>query len=63
MPRAQQLVLTAQGVLLAQHAPPEIAAAFIETRLGDAQRTTNRVYGTLPASVDFAAVIERAFAA
>ena len=60
---AQQLVLTAQGVLLAQHAPQEISAAFIETRLGDAQRTTNRVYGTLPARFDFAAVIERAFAA
>lgn len=59
---AQQLVLTAQGVLLAQHAPAEISAAFMETRLGDARSATNRVYGTLPARFDFAAIIERAFA-
>ncbi|SAL28241.1 acyl-CoA dehydrogenase [Caballeronia udeis] len=59
---AQQLVLTAQGVLLAQHAPAGVAAAFMETRLGDARATANRVYGTLPATFDFNAVIERAFA-
>jgi len=59
---AQQLVLTAQGVLLAQHAPADVAAAFIETRLGDARGSVNRVYGTLPATFDFNAVIERAFA-
>jgi putative acyl-CoA dehydrogenase len=62
---AQQLVLTAQGVLLAQHAPSDVAAAFIETRLGDARGSANRVYGTLPAKYakyDFAAMIERAFA-
>jgi putative acyl-CoA dehydrogenase len=59
---AQQLVLTAQGVLLAQHAPADVAAAFIETRLGDARGSANRVYGTLPATLDFSAVIERAFA-
>ena len=59
---AQQLVLTAQGVLLAQHAPADVAAAFMETRLGDARGSVNRVYGTLPATFDFNAVIERAFA-
>jgi putative acyl-CoA dehydrogenase len=59
---AQQLVLTAQGVLLAQHAPVDVAAAFMETRLGDARGSVNRVYGTLPATFDFNAVIERAFA-
>jgi putative acyl-CoA dehydrogenase len=59
---AQQLVLTAQGVLLAQHAPADVAAAFMETRLGDASGSVNRVYGTLPATFDFNAVIERAFA-
>jgi putative acyl-CoA dehydrogenase len=48
--------------LLAQHAPGDVAAAFMETRLGDARGTVNRVYGTLPASLDFNAVIERAFA-
>jgi putative acyl-CoA dehydrogenase len=58
---AQQLVLTVQGVLLAQHAPAEISAAFMETRLGDTKSATNRVYGTLPARFDFAAIIERAF--
>ncbi|MFT4432160.1 isovaleryl-CoA dehydrogenase [Caballeronia sp. 15715] len=58
---AQQLVLTAQGVLLAQHAPADVAAAFIETRLGDARGSVNRVYGTLPATFDFNALIERAF--
>ena len=60
---AQQLVLTAQGVLLAQHAPAEVAAAFIDTRLGDARGSANRVYGTLPAKYDFAAIIDRAFGA
>ncbi|OXC76206.1 isovaleryl-CoA dehydrogenase [Caballeronia sordidicola] len=59
---AQQLVLTAQGVLLAQHAPAGVAAAFVETRLGDARGSVNRVYGTLPATFDFNALIERAFA-
>ena len=59
---AQHLVLTAQGILLAQHAPSDVAAAFIETRLGDARGSVNRVYGTLPATFDFNAVIERAFA-
>ena len=59
---AQQLVLTAQGVLLAQHAPAGVAAAFMETRLGDARGSVNRVYGTLPATFDFNALIERAFA-
>jgi len=58
---AQQLVLVAQGVLLAQHAPGEIAAAFIETRLGGGRDTCGRVYGTLPGGLDFDAVIDRAF--
>jgi putative acyl-CoA dehydrogenase len=58
---AQQLVLTAQGVLLTQHAPADVAAAFIDTRLGDARASANRVYGTLPAKYDFASMIERAF--
>ncbi|MGA7816701.1 isovaleryl-CoA dehydrogenase [Caballeronia sp.] len=58
---AQQLVLIAQGVLLAQHAPGEIAAAFIETRLGGGRGMSGRVYGTLPGGLDLEAVIERAF--
>ncbi|MDR5835173.1 isovaleryl-CoA dehydrogenase [Caballeronia sp. LZ034LL] len=60
---AQQLALCAQGVLLARHAPQEVADAFIETRLGDARGDTGRVYGTLPARFDHAALVNRAFAA
>ncbi|WP_244826528.1 isovaleryl-CoA dehydrogenase [Caballeronia sp. TF1N1] len=58
---AQQLTLCAQGVLLARHAPDEVAQAFIETRLGDARGETGRVYGTLPARFDHAAIVRRAF--
>ncbi|CDY73562.1 Acyl-CoA dehydrogenase [Caballeronia glathei] len=58
---AQQLVLTAQAVLLAQHGGAEVADAFIETRLGDARGEAGRVYGTLPARFDHAGLIERAF--
>ncbi|BAO87685.1 isovaleryl-CoA dehydrogenase [Caballeronia cordobensis] len=59
---AQQLTLCAQGVLLARHAPQEAADAFIDTRLGDARGDTGRVYGTLPARFDHAAIVTRAFA-
>lgn len=59
---AQQLTLCAQGVLLARHAPQEVADAFIDTRLGDARGDTGRVYGTLPARFDHAAIVTRAFA-
>ncbi|NYH17614.1 isovaleryl-CoA dehydrogenase [Paraburkholderia bryophila] len=60
---AQQIVLIAQAVLLIQHAPAEVADAFIATRLGDGCGESGRVYGTLPASFDHAAIIERAFPA
>ncbi|NYH23235.1 isovaleryl-CoA dehydrogenase [Paraburkholderia bryophila] len=60
---AQQIVLIAQAVLLVQHAPAEVADAFIATRLGDGCGESGRVYGTLPASFDHAAIIERAFPA
>jgi len=59
---AQQLVLLAQAVLLLQHAPPLVADAFIATRLADGSGDNGRVYGTLPASIDHAALVERAFA-
>nr|WKF57664.1 Putative acyl-CoA dehydrogenase AidB [Paraburkholderia busanensis] len=58
---AQQIVLIAQAVLLVQHAPSEVADAFVATRLADGCGESGRVYGTLPASVDHAAIIERAF--
>jgi putative acyl-CoA dehydrogenase len=60
---AQQIVLTAQATLLAQHAPAEIADAFIATRLSEGCGDSGRVYGTLPAAFDHAAIIERAFPA
>ncbi|RAS25282.1 isovaleryl-CoA dehydrogenase [Paraburkholderia bryophila] len=60
---AQQIVLIAQAVLLVQHAPADVADAFIASRLADDSGASGRVYGTLPASVDHAAIIERAFPA
>ena len=51
------LALTLQAALLAQHAPPAVADAFVASRLaGDGQRQ----YGTLPRGVDCAALIRRA---
>ncbi|OLL29488.1 isovaleryl-CoA dehydrogenase [Burkholderia sp. SRS-W-2-2016] len=58
---AQQIVLIAQATLLAQHAPAEVADAFIATRLADGCGESGRVYGTLPATFDHAAIIARAF--
>ncbi|TKC78190.1 DNA alkylation response protein [Trinickia terrae] len=63
---AQQLVLAAQAVLLLRHAPAPVADAFIATRLADGAASAaqcGRVYGTLPASFDHAAIVARAFAA
>ncbi|AUT69856.1 MULTISPECIES: isovaleryl-CoA dehydrogenase [Paraburkholderia] len=58
---AQQIVLIAQAVLLAQHAPAFVADAFIATRLGDGCGESGRVYGTLPAAFDHKAIVDRAF--
>ncbi|MCC8405574.1 isovaleryl-CoA dehydrogenase [Paraburkholderia sp. MMS20-SJTN17] len=60
---AQQIVLIAQATLLAQYAPAIVADAFIATRLADGCGESGRVYGTLPATFDHAALVERAFAA
>ncbi|MGF6722647.1 putative acyl-CoA dehydrogenase [Paraburkholderia sp. GAS41] len=60
---AQQIVLIAQATLLVRHAPAEVADAFIATRLADGCGESGRVYGTLPATFDHAAIIERAFPA
>lgn len=55
---AQDLALGLQASLLVQHAPAHVADAFCATRLdGD----WGHVFGTLPASVDAAAIVERAF--
>ncbi|WP_144110876.1 isovaleryl-CoA dehydrogenase [Paraburkholderia sp. BCC1886] len=60
---AQQLVLIAQASLLAKYAPAAIADAFIDTRLADGCGESGRVYGTLPSTIDHAAIVERAFPA
>jgi putative acyl-CoA dehydrogenase len=58
--RARRIVelaaLCLQTSLLVRHAPPEIADAFCATRLGG---RGGRVYGTLPAGVAAAAIVER----
>lgn len=53
----EQLALALQGSLLVQHAPPEVAEAFCAARLGE---TPSLAFGTLPASVNFSAIIARA---
>ncbi|MGH8777825.1 isovaleryl-CoA dehydrogenase [Paraburkholderia sp.] len=60
---AQQLVLIAQATLLVKHAPSYVADAFIATRLADGAGDSGRVYGTLPAAFDHAAIVARAFPA
>ncbi|MCX5545440.1 isovaleryl-CoA dehydrogenase [Paraburkholderia sp. CNPSo 3076] len=57
---AQQIVLIAQAMLL-RDGPPEVAEAFIATRLDEHDADCDRVFGTLPARFDHAAIIERAF--
>jgi putative acyl-CoA dehydrogenase len=48
------LALALQGSLVLRHSPPEVAEAFCSTRL-----TGSRVYGTIPAEVDLAGIVER----
>ncbi|MFE9452297.1 acyl-CoA dehydrogenase family protein [Streptomyces sp. NPDC006739] len=59
--RARRLVervaLVLQGALLVRHAPPEVADAFCASRLGGDRGTA---FGTLPAGLDLASVVERA---
>jgi putative acyl-CoA dehydrogenase len=59
---AQQIVLIAQAMLL-RAGPPEVADAFIATRLDEHDADCGRVFGTLPARFDHAALIARAFPA
>jgi putative acyl-CoA dehydrogenase len=54
---AEAIALCLQGALLVQHAPPAVADAFCASRLGG---DWGHAYGTLPSSVDFAPIIERA---
>ncbi|NJC73712.1 isovaleryl-CoA dehydrogenase [Planosporangium thailandense] len=53
----ERLALVLQGALLVRHGHPAVADAFCASRLtGD----HGQAYGTLPAGVDFAAIIARA---
>ncbi len=52
----EQMALALQGALLIQHAPAAVSEAFCAARLGDG-RSLN--YGTLPAGVDSAAIVDR----
>jgi putative acyl-CoA dehydrogenase len=54
----EDLALALQASLLVRHARPEVADAFCAGRLGDG----GRAFGTLPASVDAPAIVERALA-
>ena len=53
---AEAIALCLQGALLVRHAPPAVADAFCASRLGG---DWGNAYGTLPASLDFASIIER----
>ncbi len=53
----EQLALVLQGALLVRHGHPAVADAFCASRLGGDR---GQAYGTLPAGVDFAAIIDRA---
>lgn len=54
---AEDICLALQGSLLIRHGHPAVAEAFVATRL-DGQR--GGAYGTLPAGLDVAPIIERA---
>ncbi len=53
---AEDLAVALQGSLLLRHAPPEMADAFMASRLGD---DAGRAYGTLPSGLDLAAIVDR----
>ena len=55
---AERLALALQASLLIRHSIPEVADAFCATRLAN---EGGRGYGTLPANVNFRAIIERAY--
>src|SRR3954449_11434822 len=52
----EDLALALQGSLLVRHAPSAVADAFCAARLGGAG---GLAYGTLPAGIDTAAIVER----
>ncbi|MFF9281664.1 acyl-CoA dehydrogenase family protein [Streptomyces griseosporeus] len=54
---AERLALVLQGSLLVRFAPPEVADAFCAARLGG---DGGAAFGTLPSTLDLAALVERA---
>ena len=52
----ERMAVMLQASLLLQHAPSAVSAAFCASRLGD---RGGMAFGTLPADVDFKAIIER----
>ncbi|HSR54321.1 MAG TPA: isovaleryl-CoA dehydrogenase [Acidobacteriota bacterium] len=54
---AESLAVALQAALLVRHSPSAVSDAFCASRLSPQQ---GRLYGTLPASVDFATIISRA---
>jgi putative acyl-CoA dehydrogenase len=52
----ERLALCLQGSLLVRHGDPAVADAFCASRLGD---DGGRAYGTLPAGLPLAAIVER----
>ncbi|MEX2970670.1 acyl-CoA dehydrogenase family protein [Streptomyces sp. C184] len=53
----ERMATVLQGSLLVRHAPPEVADAFCASRLGG---DAGAAFGTLPHTLDLAAVVERA---
>jgi putative acyl-CoA dehydrogenase len=53
----ERMALVLQGSLLVRHAPPEVADAFCASRLGG---DWGHAFGTLPAGIDTAALVDRA---
>ncbi|MER5253288.1 MULTISPECIES: acyl-CoA dehydrogenase family protein [unclassified Streptomyces] len=53
----ERMALVLQGSLLVRYAPPEVADAFCASRLGG---DWGSAFGTLPHTLDLAAVVERA---
>ncbi len=54
----ERLALALQGSLMVRFAPPAVADAFCASRLAT---DAGRAFGTLPSSVNFTAIIERAW--
>jgi putative acyl-CoA dehydrogenase len=53
----EQMAMTLQAALLLQHGDPAVAEAFVASRIGG---DWGHAYGTLPAGVDTAAILDRA---